>query len=142
MDVAVEDELDDDAGDDVGDDVAVAVAVAVGGDDVVAELLEVGVALPGVSDGVLLGDELDDGVGDDECPRSGSMTRGLGAGTLPGASRVTTIAVATPASARPLTAAVTRRALPPRRNSVRRRSRRSAGRAARCAARELTGAPA
>ena len=34
------------------------------------------------------------------------MTRGLGAGTLPGASRVTTIAVATPASARPPAAAV------------------------------------
>jgi hypothetical protein len=135
----VEVAVDDGVVDDVGDAVAVAVGVDV---DVVAELLEVGVALPVLLEGVLLGEELDDGVGEDECPRSGSMTRGLGAGTLPGASRVTTIAVATPASARPLTAAVTRRALPPRRNSVRRRSRKSAGSAARWAASELTGAPA
>jgi hypothetical protein len=129
--VAVEDGLDDK----VGDELAVGV-------EVVVELLDVGVALLVVLEGVLLGEELDDGVGDDECPRSGSITRGLGAGTLPGASSVTTIAVATPASARPLTAAVTFRALPLRRNSVRRRSRRSSGSAARCAASELTGAPA
>jgi hypothetical protein len=52
--------------DDVGDD-DVAVAVGV---DVVAELLDVGVALPVLLEGVLLGDGLDVevgvGVGDDE----------------------------------------------------------------------------
>jgi hypothetical protein len=48
--------------DDVGDEV-VAVVVGV---DVVAELLDVGVALPVLLEGVLLGEEVDVGVGDDE----------------------------------------------------------------------------
>jgi len=136
-----------------GEEVDVAVAVVVG---VAEEDDGAGVVLEAVGEGV---DELDVvlvplgvldpdglgvGLGEDDAawPRSGSMTRGLGAGTLPGASRVTTTAVATPARPSPPAAAVTLRALPPRWNSVRRRALSSAGSAACWAAREFTGAAA
>jgi hypothetical protein len=137
----------------VGDEVPVALPVGVLLGEVDVALGEGGaeVVVDGVSDvlglEVAVGDPevlgLCDGLGVEDfagSPRTGPMMFGPCTCTLPGAVSVSTAAAATPASARPPAAAVTRRAFPARRNSVLRRARSAGGRAARCAARELSGA--
>lgn len=114
----------------------------------VGELVPVGagvvddVAPEGAVDGVaeVLGEGLDEEGFGAGVPRTGPMIDGEFTCTLPGARSAMTAAAATPANASPPAAAVNAFALPLRRNSVRRRSRRSVGSAARCAASELSGA--
>jgi hypothetical protein len=130
--------------DEVGAEVvgSVEVVVVVGdvgvGDVVSVGALDVGAEVGAEESGAPVGPEVCT-TGDGWCPRAG--VTGLGETTRwpAGASRTAASATAPPTAARPATVTVAG-CVPKRRNSVRRRSARSAGRLARWAPRLLRGA--
>jgi hypothetical protein len=131
-------------------DVADALGEADDGDTLgvlVDVIVDVGVGVDEADDPVAEGEVDADGLADGDvgvtaragCPRTGPAICGV-TGTLPGTTSARTIAAAAPAKASPPAANVMRRRAPERRNSVLRRARRSAGKAARWAASEFSGA--